>query len=418
MLHVNAADYRSFIHLIQHRFASHCCEALFVQAAPVVTQELLRPLKASERAEKFDEVSMPMEEFFLSTVKELEGNLGYLMTDKFASHALRLLLVVFSGEPLGGPVNKTLQSKRKENVGHTWANPASDLLLERRIVPDSFKSALEMVIANAIAGLDTGFLRSLAMHPTGNPTMQLLLKLELTQFGKERAKNESSIIRKLLPDEPLTESTGSASFINGLIYDVVGSRLLETIIEHAPGKTFKSLYKEFFRDRMETLARNEVAGYVVCKILERLSKEDLQAALELINTELPTLAERGRTVVIKTMVERTAARGVGGPSLADALTRAYRGTNGFDLLRLLRLTEQGLTERDDSSKRPDKLHASLLAQAMVAAPPPICTLVYEALLRLDTPTSVSIAKDPTASRLVQAAMIGPQADIVFRSTLR
>ncbi len=30
----------NFAHLVQHRFASHCCEALFIQSAPIVTEEL------------------------------------------------------------------------------------------------------------------------------------------------------------------------------------------------------------------------------------------------------------------------------------------------------------------------------------------------------------------------------------------
>ena len=62
------------------------------------------------------EVEPPMEKCFLDTMSEIESNIGFLMTDRFASHVLRVLLVVFSGENLDSSANKQLmQSKNKES---------------------------------------------------------------------------------------------------------------------------------------------------------------------------------------------------------------------------------------------------------------------------------------------------------------
>ena len=86
-----------------HRFASHCCEALFTHAAQVVTIELSnRPKKHSKNEDTpmDGEVEPPMEKCFLDTMSEIESNIGFLMTDRFASHVLRNLLIVFSGESL------------------------------------------------------------------------------------------------------------------------------------------------------------------------------------------------------------------------------------------------------------------------------------------------------------------------------
>ena len=57
--------YRSFMHLFQHRFASHCCEKLFIQAAPAVTQELLHPPKAQDLTTDDGEIYVSMEDLFL-----------------------------------------------------------------------------------------------------------------------------------------------------------------------------------------------------------------------------------------------------------------------------------------------------------------------------------------------------------------
>ena len=358
-----------------------------------------------------------MENLFLYTLNELEGNLGYLMTDRFASHALRVLLVVLSGEPLPERASVT-KSKRKEKVTMNGLVSGNELQLGQRTVPDSFTHAVEKIISDSVLGLDTNYLRVLATHPTGNPTLQLLLRFELTKFGKQRAKDENSLIRKLLPDEPITEGTGSASFINSILYDPIGSRLLETIIECAPGKTFKALHKEVFGDRFPVLARNEVAGYVVCKVLERLSRDDLQEATKQIAPNIEDLVERGRTAVIRVLIERCLVRGVDASEIAVHLEGAYTGPDGFNIPKLLCIERPSSVDGEKDSKPteppPEQIHGSLLAQVMLTVPGLLSNLVFDAFLRAGSDVCIQIAKNPTASHALQAAIKSPNASIIFR----
>lgn len=364
-----------------------------------------------------------MENLFLYTLSELEGYLGYLMTDRFASHVLRVLLIVLAGMPLEKQQDKsTVQSKRKEKVSVPGAEKTQERTLEKRAVPQSFIDALAKVINDSVAGLDSATLRTLAEHPTGNPTLQVLLQLELDKFGKSRAKDETSIIRRLLPDDPIVEGTESASFINSLIYSTIGSRLLETIIQYAPGKMFKAIYCEFFKKRMGSLARNEIASYVAGKILERLSKEDLDEAKRQIVEQIPGLVERNRIAILKTLIERCAARGVDMMSIKVELQKAYSGSHGFDVMRMLKLhegpSEDGKSEPKNAfahtEKRPEKVHASLLAQTMMSVPGPLGNLIFDSLSKLQTPLALQIARDPIASRTLQAAITSPNATVIFR----
>jgi nucleolar protein 9 len=410
----------SFLNLVQHRFASHCCEALFIHAAPVVTSELAEPqILQTPPSSDPNALHVSMETLFIYTLAELEEHLGFLMTDRFASHVLRVLLVVLSGAPLEKEnKNKSvLQSKRKEKIGIAGNERRQDWVLEKRAVPQSFLEALEKVIKASASTLDSQNLRLLATHPLGNPTLQLLLKLELAHFGKSRAKDEDSIIHKLLPDDPIAEGTESAAFINGLVYDPIGSRLLETIIESAPGKLFKSIYSEFFKERMGSLARNEIAGYVAGKILERLGKDDLEEAMSQIVTQIPNLVERNRTAIIKTLIERCAAREVGIAPIKTQLESAYGGANGFEVTRLLRVNESPAEDEKHKGKHdhsPEKVHGSLLAQTMMAVDGPLGDLVFDSLARLSPELSVQLARDPTASRTLQAALTAEHASVIFR----
>jgi nucleolar protein 9 len=412
------ANLPSFVHLVQHRFASHCCEALFIQAAPVVAQELSKPDLITPPSSDPNDVVASMENLFLFTLDELEGYLGYLVTERFASHVLRVLLVVLSGTSLERQGNKsTLHSKKKEKVAVPAAEK-QDLVLGERKVPQSFTDALQKVISDSVANLDTNYLQMLATHPTGNPTLQLMLKLELTLFGKVKAKDENSIIRKLLPDDPIREDTPSAAFINGLVYDAIGSRLLETIIDHAPGKLFKSIYRQFFVSRMGSLARNEIAGYVAGRILERLSKDDLEEACRQIIEQIPNLVERNRTAIIKTLVERCVVRGVDTVPIAAQLQAAYGGSSGFEITRLLKLGEAPSDDGKSNSKhdhpQPDKVHGSLLAQTMMTVDGPLGNLIFDSFTNLGDYMTMRVARDPAASRTLQAALVSPNASVIFR----
>lgn len=367
---------------------------------------------------------MSMENLFLYALNELEDNLGYLMTDPFASHTLRVLLLVLSGRPLADPNTTTLiQSKKKENIAVASHNPTESVLtMNSRTVPEAFRAAVERMISGTVAGLDTTYLRALTTHPVGNPVLQLLLELELSSLGKQKAKESGSLFRRLIPEDS-SEEDSSASFINGLIYDTVGSRLLEVIIKSAPGKTFKMLYATIFRDKLGTMAKNDVAGFIVIKVLDRLNKEDLQSAMEQINPQIGLLVDRSRTSIIKTLVERCRIRGVDVQPVGDELVQAY-GTDPLQRLKnMLRLDTSdtgGMAEdRKNQIDKQDtgKVHGSLLAQSMLGTPGVLRELITDGLLEMDTATLVIVAKDRAASRMLQCSLACSDQTVIFRRVL-
>jgi len=382
-----------------------------------------------------------MENLFLHTLTELEGSVGYLMTDQYASHVLRVLLLVLAGEPSDEESTRhLLQSRRKEGVTIQGTSTTSAKSSEKsRSVPKSFSETLQKLIAESVAGLDTEKLRALATHPNANPTLQLLLKLELTHFGKQRAKDEASIVRKLLPDDPIRADSGSGAFISGLVYDTIGSHLIEQIVRYAPAKMFKNLNKEFFKDRLASLARNDIAGYVVCRVLERLGKDDLYEAHESLVPTIPSLLERNRTMVVRALIERCAIRDVDTQAIAASLDTIYQGQAGFDIAKFLKV-EQAAEKLVDGESRetphdsvqssvednapcfsrpsePSKVHFNLLAQAMLLVPGPLSGLLLDSMIDLNASTLLQMAKDPIASRTLQTALTTKNASIIARRKL-
>ncbi|KAI4204275.1 MAG: hypothetical protein LQ350_001255 [Teloschistes chrysophthalmus] len=393
-----------FIHLVQHRFASHCCETLFVQAAPLISQEITAPSKESSNDQPAETLSI--EQLFLGTAGELEGNLGFLMVDRFASHTLRVLLLVFSGLPLVDQhTTSLLQSKKKEHI--TFASkgpPKTGASRQSRTVPESFRAALGQMMQGMVGGLDTTNLRALAAHPVANPLLQLVLDLELSQSGKSKAKDPDSLFKRLLPDDPPEEGTESASFFNGMLYDPIGSRLLEVIVTNSPGKIFKVLYRSLFRDRLADLAKNETASYVLVKALERLNKEDLEDTLKQLCPMMQSLLERSRTSVITCLVDRCRVREVDNTALYEALDPTQGKDAAENLKKLLCLFPANETEtkqKPSGSQDPNKAYASLLAQSILEASTPLQSLVTEGILAMDEPTLLHMAKDRNATHVLQ-----------------
>ncbi|PWY91576.1 rRNA processing protein Nop9 [Aspergillus sclerotioniger CBS 115572] len=417
-----------FLHLVQHRFASHCCETLFIHAAPGVTQKVSKSKRNHEEDEEGDEPEpdLSLAEMFMKVIEELEGNWGYLLTERFASHTIRVLLLVLAGEPVDLSLSDSIVASRKKERHGVLSTDAQEEnpVAQKRSVPESFEGTLKKVMQDMVSVLDDTYLRALATHPVGNPVLQVLVYLELSHFGKSSAKDAKSIIRRLIPDDEFAEGTESTVFVRGLLYDPVGSRLLETIVRCMPGKLFKGLYKNFMRDQLRSLARNITAGYVVLRVLERLGKDDLQNAVELLVPQIPNLVERSRVIVPKTLIERCIVRGVDTAPIARVLETAYDSDPAKRLNQMLGLDgaqedAEGQEHKPselgpDANQKGAKLHNSLFLQTMLTAPGPLSGLVYSSLLAQSPESLVTLAKDSTTSHVIQKAIALPTSTSQFR----
>ncbi|KAJ5717533.1 Nucleolar protein 9 [Penicillium malachiteum] len=435
-----------FVHLVQHRFASHCCETLFTYAAPAVMQ---KPSKAERKEQEEqdgdEEPELSLAEMFMAVIKELKPWLEFLLTERFASHTIRVLLLVLAGEPVDASSSDSpVASRKKEKLSLGTAKLEDEeeekkkAAPQKRSVPESFQTALKQIMSD-VSGLSDICLRTLTTHPLGNPVLQVLLFLELSHFGKASAQDPNSILRRLLPDESFEEGTETAKLIRGLLYDKVGSHLVETMVRYMPGKTFKNLYKNNLRERIGSLSRNETAGYVVLRILERLGKDDLKDAMDLIIPEVPGLVDRFRLVVPRVLIERCVIRNVDTKPFAQALKNAFDSDPAIRLEQMLRLNvngeeapqqqgedqemedaDEGQRERNEQKRKAladmaaEKRHGSLLAQSMLSVPGPMSELIYSSLLAQSPEMIIKLAKVATSSHVLQQALTSKTSKPQFR----
>ncbi|KAI1280204.1 pumilio-family RNA binding repeat domain-containing protein [Xylaria sp. FL0933] len=422
-----------FLALVQHRFASHCCETLFLQAAPIVTREL-----GGERDdmpgddEEPDEKPLPyMEELFLMALDELEGRLSFLLTDRFASHTLRVLLLILSGRPLDQVQTKSLvHSKKKEKISAPWKfDNGTEANSQLRAVPNSFNLATRKIIGDSVSGMSPTELRVLATHPTGNPVLQLLLELDITLNQKSADESgEMTLLWRLLPGAPasLKDATTPASdFVNSMLYDAIGSRLLETLIIHCPGKVFKVLYKQILQPRMHSLLRNDTACYPAICVLNRLSKEDLVGVIKQTIPEFSKLVALSRFNVIKALIERCQARQA--YDEVKALTKRLVEECGDDSKSLVpRLCLPPSSEGEDKKQHEPLVknrsaivsHGSHLVTAMLAIPESPRKAIQASIAALSEEQVLELATSsaPT-SHVIVGALSTPSQNKIFHKAL-
>ncbi|KAG8157805.1 hypothetical protein KVR01_012467 [Diaporthe batatas] len=431
-----------FVSLVTHRFASHCCEKLFIQSAPVVTRELSGNIEEEEPQENQVQgeaeaeaeqtgTKASMESLFLYTLDELEAHLSYLLSDRFGSHALRVLLVVLSGRPLDQVSTKSLlQSKRKEHISVQGGRAETDEMTgQTRVVPESFTMATQMILESTTAAMDPTALRVLATHPTGNPVLQLLVDLDISLNGKDKEKRDRLLILKLLPGAPESlsdNSTPASDFVNSMIYDPIGSRLLETIVTHAPAKIFKALNANFFSPRIHTYLRNDIACYPAIKALNRMSRDDVAESARKMVQEIPKVVAAKRYNVLKALFERCQVRQAAEEieALLEAVCTAYGSQDGLNLIpKLCGLDDEPASKDDDQAKKfqpslqSDKQkaaavsHGCQLASALVSIPGSPARAVQKSILSLPTAQLVHLATSTTPSMIVVKTALSAPAEV-------
>ncbi|KAF8436773.1 armadillo-type protein [Terfezia claveryi] len=422
----------NFMHLVQHRFASHVCESLFVHSAGVVAQE-----EEDDGVMDLDgdEVFASMESLFLYTLNELEPFLHALLTHPFASHTVRVLLLVLSGYGTNKTASTSLiQSRNKENKLET------DKLAGEMRVPDSFEEATDRILQTISEKIGVRELRILATHPVGSPTLQFLLQLELssTEATGRKSKNhqkdtlsQSTLLSKLLGGEESEGDTSASAFLQNLFYDSVGSHVLEAVIQFSNQPTFAGLYDKYFKERLPSMSRNETASFVAVKVVDRLDGKQLEALIDALVPLVPNLLERSLTNVLKATIDGSIKHDVDASKLVKAIADTFN-TDGIStvIFKMLKVSEKELQQASEAvnnvtgagsgskrKKNSTQMHGSLLVQSILQLPGDCGSFANGSLLAQTPDTVLHLATHPTASHVIQASLTSPHATVLHKRKL-
>ncbi|KAJ2815186.1 Nucleolar protein 9, partial [Coemansia furcata] len=179
------------IRLVVHRFSSHTIQTLLLLSAVALEREMRGEVCDFADIGDDDAASGPQavrtalptfEELVLGLAKTLAPQWSYLMANEYASHVLRVLLLVLTGSPIEDQSNPKSSIKSKRSVKYMEdrnGTPAHHRSLAvKRAVPSSFGPALTELLQTASDGMGDLAARGFTSTTVGGTVLQSMLELQ------------------------------------------------------------------------------------------------------------------------------------------------------------------------------------------------------------------------------------------------
>lgn len=305
-----------FAALAHHKYSSHVLETLLVRSAALIEKELAAENEAESPEEEEDNIedaaiaNTTLEAMFIKMLAELSSHWFNMMLHQYASHVMRLIILILSGKelPSSTMANSILRSK-KSKVARKMIDIKDNEDFNRAFqTPPSFKDELKRLITEISSRLDSESARSLAIHKIASPVLQLIIKVEGI-FDRERL-----VWHLLFKNEKDGKDPKEEAFVEYLLSDSVGSHFLEAIIKNdgARMKYIERLYKLYMKDRVLKLAKRSTTGvYIIQALLLKLKAGEIEHIMDQIIPELSQLisiSENQNIDLGKSIIEASASR--------------------------------------------------------------------------------------------------------------
>ncbi|BGP42726.1 Nucleolar protein 9 [Rhodotorula kratochvilovae] len=320
-----------FERLVKHRHASHVLQTLFELAGETVDRETrgnIAPAPASAGEAAADLPTMTA--LLTSLLTELLPSITTLIYDPFASHCIRILLLVFSGVASSSVDPKSRSKKSAQfrkgqgsSLGKNWLSDDVSFTKERDTkgkgkasaaeqrfaTPPEFAAALKDLYAaldaldgaavdHAGVSLPTATIagegvRRAALHEVAGPVLRILVELEALQPGGWTPGGWADRILCGLVGEVAAAGEGAAAdagadanqdlreeYLAGLLRHPASSPTFEMLLQLAPKPVFDALWQAFFVGKVHRLAANAVANFVVAVGVARLDERQLKELVD------------------------------------------------------------------------------------------------------------------------------------------
>lgn len=281
-----------FYDLSRQKYSSHVIETFLVKVAALIEKEILAGGLDLDDDDEEDEESggwVSMENMFLFIIGDFKPNLKKMIKDTYASHVLRMALLVMTGKELPSSTesNSILRSKKSKNIRKSFEIKDSDDYKKKFQVPASFKPELKELLNVFLDNETTESLRELAIDSIASPVVQVLIQLEgIVDRDRTIWKTIFNGDNESLDEK---ERAKEGAFVEYLLSNNIGSHFLQNAVENQKTKIVERIYNSYMKDRIVKLAKRETTGmYVVETMMEKLKSKQ---QLEILDNLVPQLNE-------------------------------------------------------------------------------------------------------------------------------
>ncbi|KAI0637703.1 ARM repeat-containing protein [Trametes polyzona] len=446
----------SFEQLSRHRFASHVCQTLLTVAADTVSREARGIFPPMPETEEEQGELRTMTQLVLDACEELLPSLSSLVLDSFASHVIRALLLLLAPDVLGAADQTNgasrgssfaLRSKksaaykaRQGSMKSVFVEGQPEVSQHAKSTPKEFRQAALRFVTAMREQLGENEVRALAANQVASPVLQMVLELEAA-YGK--ADSPGSIMDHVLVGliTLIHENPGATApesdYLMTLLRDPTASHLLETLVRRSPERVFDLLWQTYFVGKLSRLAVHPVANFVVAKAFERVSLEQLEAAVEELQGVAGKIVKNGRTGVLRALIDRSAALQAGAEGTMQLVASAFDldsdESRKLFVPCILRLKTVAVTPqeyrraveaasksapepKDDEPKHKRRkaddpleptTQGAVLLQSILRLPSPHVDVVLNSLQAIGVDELIDMAHHVTSSRVLDAVLESP-----------
>lgn len=257
--------------LIYHKYASHCIETLLVRVASLIEREMLHPEEID-----MEEQYVSAENLFIMFLNEISGSINDMIKHQYASHTVRLTILILSGNQLPSSTmkNSTLRSKRSKIARKMIDIKDNEDFNKSFQTPTSFRDELAKFINTIRKTLDLKKAREYSIDKVASPVLQLLIQVE-GLVDRERPIFHTVFLPADQPKDQKEES-----FMEYLLSDAIGSHFLQHCIEHTKTKYVERLFNFYMKDRVLKLVKRSKSGdFIIMALLKNLKQNEVKFIL-------------------------------------------------------------------------------------------------------------------------------------------
>lgn len=416
-----------FYDLSRQKFSSHVLETFLVRCAALIEKEMLSNNNLNdendeddEDDDKFEEISM--EEMFIKIISEFLPHLKQMINDRYATHVLRIALLVMTGKELPSSTesNSILRSKKSKIARKMIEIKDSKDYQKNFQVPTSFKDELRKLLQIFNKNETCESLRELAINKVTSPVIQLFIQLEGI-VDRDRTIWSSIFNGDNEAADPKQREKEGA-FVEYLLSDQVGSHFLQNSIENQKVKSVERIYNSYMKEKLVKLAKRETTGVYVVECMMAKLKSTQQ--MEILDLLVPVMNELiVNNIDIGGSIIDCSARNDNylKESIIDKFIDFFnKGNNNDDLFEnILKLSKSTLfSTKDDWPTSEERRRALFFEKLIEYDQEKILHIAVTKILEFDEATLIKFCKHGVFSHIIENVLkLRESLNIVERKTL-